>query len=360
VGKLSQIVDFNQTSKSTFQDFATLDMNGEIFTVFKNTGLMEDEDNLIQYIDKVKTTSAPVIFDKRIQKDKFNKHFSIEITPIISNKTSLGTILLFRDITANIKNQAHLEEKHRILMEQERLASLGKLIGGIAHNLKTPIMSISGAVEGLKDLVTEYERSAEDQTVTAGDHHEIASEMHAWLSKIQPYCSYMADIIDTVKGQALTSSNASMISFSVNELVRKIELLLKYELMKSGCTFNTDFKVNSSVELFGDINSLVQVFDNIIINAIQAYEEKNGIIELTIEQTEENILFSVKDYAKGIPLSIRHRLLKEMVTTKGTAGTGLGLYISCSIIKTRFDGTMWFKTTEGKGTTFYVQIPRKR
>ncbi len=354
------IIDYNLTMDIIFNGLVTINRKINIGEVFENTCLMEDEDDLIKLINVAKTSSAPVIFSKHIQQDKFDKHFSIEITPIISNKNYLGTILLFRDITANIKNQAAMEEKQRILMEQERLASLGQLIGGIAHNLKTPIMSISGAAEGLKDLVAEYELSTDDQTVTAEDHHEIAAEMRTWLNKIQPHCGYMADIIDTVKGQAMTFSNSTAISFSINELVKRIELLLKYELTRSGCTLVTDVKVDSSTELFGDINSLIQVFDNIIINAIQAYEGKNGRIELTIEETDESILFSVKDYAKGIPYRVRDKLLKEMVTTKGTAGTGLGLYMSCSTIKARFEGKMWFKTTEGKGTTFYVQIPRQK
>ena len=114
--------------------------------------------------------------------------------------------------------------------------------------------------------------------------------------KIPPYCAYMTDIIDTVKGQAMSLSNTTMISFSVHELVKRIELLLKYELARLNCTLNTEIKVNSSTELFGDINSLVQVFDNIIINAIQAYEGKSGIIEFIIEEINEGILFTVRDY----------------------------------------------------------------
>ena len=64
-----------------------------------------------------------------------------------------------------------------MLMEKERLASLGQLIGGISHNLKTPIMSISGAAEGLTDLINEYDASIGDPEVTNDDHHAIANDM---------------------------------------------------------------------------------------------------------------------------------------------------------------------------------------
>ena len=354
------VVDYNQAMNETFYNLITINRNLKMDNIFKNTCLMQSEDNLIKLIDIAKASSSPVKIEKHIKQGEFDKHFSIEITPIISNKSYLGTIILFRDITENIRHLEEIEEKHKILMEQERLASLGQLIGGIAHNLKTPIMSISGAVEGLKDLVCEYELSADDNTVTVEDHREIAQEMRTWLNKIPPYCAYMTDIIDTVKGQAMSLSNTTMISFSVHELVKRIELLLKYELARLNCTLNTEIKVNSSTELFGDINSLVQVFDNIIINAIQAYEGKSGIIEFIIEEINESIMFTVRDYAKGIPRRVKDKLLKEMVTTKGTAGTGLGLYMSYSTIKARFEGRMWFESTEGKGTTFYIQLPRKK
>ena len=96
-------------------------------------------------------------------------------------------------------------------MESERLASLGQLIGGIAHNLKTPIMSISGASEGLSDLVKEYDSSIDDPEVTSKDHHDIANDMTEWIDKIKTYTSYMSDVITAVKGQAvnLASDNTA-------------------------------------------------------------------------------------------------------------------------------------------------------
>ena len=271
----------------------------------------------------------------------------------------MSTVILFRDITENIRHLEAIEEKHAIMMEQERLASLGHLIGGIAHNLKTPIMSIAGIVEGVKDLVAEYRASIGDENVTVSDHYEIADEMLSWLNKIKPYCSYVSDVIDAVKGQAVKLSASSMVSFTINELVKRIQILMKYELIRYKCELNTKISVDLSSELNGDINSLIQVFDNIIINAIQAYEGKTGSIDFYIDGDDESILFAIKDYAKGVPDSIKHKLLKEMVTTKGTAGTGLGLYMSYSTIKGRFGGEMWFESEEGKGTTFYVRLPRK-
>ena len=97
-----------------------------------------------------------------------------------------------------------VQSNQEILMEKERLATLGQMVGGIAHNLKTPIMSISGASEGLKDLIEEYYKSVGDSNVTVEDHHEIANDMKNWIEKINNYTEYMSDIITAVKGQAVT------------------------------------------------------------------------------------------------------------------------------------------------------------
>ena len=102
---------------------------------------------------------------------------------------------------------------------------------------------------------------------------KLLMKMQSWLNKIKPYCSYVSDIIDAVKGQAVKLSASSTVSFTINELVKRIQLLMKYELIRYKCELNTRINVNLSSELYGDINSLIQVFDNIIINAIQAYEE---------------------------------------------------------------------------------------
>ena len=85
---------------------------------------------------------------------------------------------------------SQIESNQNMLMEKERLASLGQLIGGIAHNLKTPIMSISGAAEGLSDLVKEYDESIGDAEVTNDDHHAIAKDMSEWIEKIKSYTKF--------------------------------------------------------------------------------------------------------------------------------------------------------------------------
>ena len=259
-------------------------------------------------------------------------------------------------LTINHLNQIH--DNQETLMERERLASLGQLIGGIAHNLKTPIMSISGAAEGLNDLIKEYDSSIDDPEVNSLDHHEIAQDMSTWVSKIKTHTEYMSDIITAVKGQAVNLSTDVDITFTVSELLKRINILMKHELKNAIVYLNISLKTDENLTIHGDVNSLVQVINNMISNAIQSYNgKKDQYIDLIVELQDNNLLISVKDYGSGIPKKIKDKLFKEMVTTKGKNGTGLGLYMSYSTIRAHFNGTITVDSEEGKGTIFTIVLP---
>ena len=256
------------------------------------------------------------------------------------------------------ENVERLQNEHEKLIEKERLASLGQLIGGIAHNLKTPIMSISGATEGLSDLIKEYDSSIEDPDVTAKDHHDIAKDMNEWIYKIQAHTFYMSDIISTVKGQAVSLSDEQDISFDLEELVKRVEILMKYELKKASINLNVSINTNPNTILHGNIVSLVQVINNMVSNSIQAYNgETNKDIDLIISKEDNNIIISITDYGVGIPKDVENKLFKEMITTKGKHGTGLGLFMSYSNIRAHFNGNITFESKKDKGTTFYIILP---
>lgn len=311
--------------------------------------------NLIKKSEKNNTVET---FDWSFNSEKY---FEISAQPVISTKGRkkvIGTLIIFKDTTQHMLDMQTIKNNQDILLERERLASLGQLIGGIAHNLKTPIMSISGAAEGLTDLVKEYEASVGDPEVTVQDHHDIAKDMKDWIEKIHSYTEYMSDIITAVKGQAVTMSEEQAVSFTLDELVKRVNILMKHELKNALVELNVSMQVNEQTVLKGNINSLVQVINNMISNAIQAYDGKpDNKIDLILKKENNNIIISVKDYGCGLPDEVQKKLFKEMITTKGKNGTGLGLFMSYSTIRAHFNGNMTFETEQGKGTTFNIILP---
>ena len=348
------ITDFNQTFITTFKiDYTTL--RGQNFEEFSKKHKI-NYGKIKNAILKTKDSNKTISFEHRV--NRIHKIFTVEINTIYSDGASLGTLILFKDITQHIEDMETIKNNQDILMERERLASLGQLIGGIAHNLKTPIMSISGAAEGLTDLVKEYDSSIDDPEVNSQDHHDIAKDMNEWIVKIKEYTEYMSDIITAVKGQAVTLSETENISFDIDELVKRVDILMKHELKNALIYMNVQMKAPKTTKIHGDINSFVQVINNMISNAIQAYNGKTEQnIDLILEKSNGNLIISVKDYGCGLPQKVQDKLFKEMITTKGKNGTGLGLYMSYSTIKAHFNGNITFETEEGKGTTFNIILP---
>ena len=349
------ITDYNRTLIETFNIKKAERMRGQKLKDFLLSHNLNEELFKENILNK-RMNEETITFE--IFVETLEKHFDVEISSIISNNQFLGTLILFKDITQHVNDLRQIQEAQESLMESERLSSLGQLIGGIAHNLKTPIMSISGAAEGLRGLVDEYNKSIDNPQVTGEDHHEIARDMDEWIGKIKDYTEYMSDIITAVRGQAVTLSATENISFDIESLIKRIDILMSHELKNAQINMDVDVKIPQSTMINGDINSLVQVINNLITNAIQSYNGKvNEKIDLIVYKEENDLLIAVKDYGCGLPDMVKEKLFKEMITTKGKNGTGLGLYMSYSTIKANFNGNITFESVEGKGTTFIISIP---
>ena len=117
---------------------------------------------------------------------------------------------------------------------------------------------------------------------------------------------------------------------------------MRHELKNALINLNIAMQTDEHTVLKGNINSLVQVINNMISNAIQAYNgEPNKEIKLILADTGKNITISAQDFANGLPEEdARKKLFKEMITTKGKSRTGLGLFMSYSTIRAHFNGTI--------------------
>lgn len=351
------VTDFNNTFLNTFK---LKDENIRDKNIIKFLEHHQDYGVNItefkQYLNSVKGRTETVSFEQGIL--PFNKFFTVEINNIMDKNNFLGILVLFKDITQHKQDIQTIQNNQDMLMEKERLASLGQLIGGISHNLKTPIMSISGAAEGLTDLINEYDASIGDPEVTNDDHHAIANDMREWITKIHSYTAYMSDIITAVKGQAVNLSENENNAFTVDELFKRVNILMKHEISNASLTLAIDVQVPSATTLVGDINSLVQVINNLITNAIQSYNGRKGEeIKVLAQKLDNNLIISVIDHGCGMTKEVQDKLFNTMITTKGKNGTGLGMFMSYSTIKGHFNGDITFETEVNKGTTFNVILP---
>ena len=139
-------------------------INLEAFDVFT-------DEELLKYINKCKAGKA-----QKVEKKYGKRYFSTEFSPIYRDTIYVGTLIFLTDVTQHRKDLETIQNNQSMLIERERLASLGQMTGGIAHSLKTPIFSLSGAIEGLNDLIDEFDESINDEKVTTEDMHDIAMD----------------------------------------------------------------------------------------------------------------------------------------------------------------------------------------
>ena len=288
------------------------------------------------------------------------KYFIVEVTPVYQEETLSGFAVLFKDVTQLKKSLQQLQDNQQRMMEQEQLAFLGQMIGGLAHNLKTPIMSISGCVSAIRSLVDEYRESLDDPQVVKEDYEEICDDIDSWLEKVIESTGYMSDIITAIKGQAAASSTREVPDqyFTIDDMIKRSWLLMRHELQKNECTLVTRGHEDREIVLRGDINNMVQVVTNLLSNAIYAQNEVGGgEIYLTVKTEEDVLKIEVADHGKGVSREIGRKLFRKMVTSKGIHGNGLGLYISYTVIRGKFGGEMWYKDNPGGGAVFGISIP---
>lgn len=281
--KMFEIEDKNINSMHLF----------ELLAIKNFKGL--NEKSFVSALKAARDSDETLILETHFK--NINKFFRIEINNLKSDNIIIGNLVLIKDITEHQNDLETIKSNQTLLMEKERLASLGEMISGVAHNLKTPLFSITGATEGLIDLVNEYESSIDDPSVTIEDHKEIAKDMQTWLEKMKGYTSYMSDIITAIRGQAASFSEDTYETFSIQELIKRVNILMKHELQQALVTLNVYYNLTKEINLHGNINSLVQILNNLISNAIQAYEGKpNNFIDLTIENTDKKVKITITDY----------------------------------------------------------------
>ncbi|RTL57585.1 MAG: tetratricopeptide repeat protein [Sphingobacteriales bacterium] len=253
------------------------------------------------------------------------------------------------------------------LIQSEKMASLGELTAGIAHEIQNPLNFVNNFSEVSKELVAEMKE--ELATGNTQQANEIADDLVQNLEKINHHGQRAADI---VKGmlQHSRSSSGTKEPTDINALCDEYLRLAYHGLRAKDKSFNAKFETAFD-ESIGKVNLIPQeigrVILNLINNAFYAVSEKAKSLTpdtkgyeptVTISTKKENdkVLIKVADNGSGIPKKVLEKIFQPFFTTKPTGqGTGLGLSLSYDIIKAH-GGKIRVETKEGEGTVFIISL----
>jgi signal transduction histidine kinase len=252
-----------------------------------------------------------------------------------------------------------LKANQESLLLTEKMALLGRLTAGVAHEMNTPLAAIRATLAELDKLTKEYESSLGDPEVTLDDYREITQEMRQAVELGQRAAELSTGFVRSIKSQIRDLGPRERLQFEVAPVIRDSLLLLNYELRHRKCAANLEV-TSDPIFLQGSPGRFAQVVTNLVVNAIDASAEKGGgRITLHLEATDQTITLRVSDQGSGISPAALPKIFDPMFTTKPFGkGTGLGLTIVNEIVTGDFGGTIQVTSQPGEGTTFILRFPQ--
>ncbi|MEK7225514.1 MAG: ATP-binding protein [Bacteroidota bacterium] len=260
---------------------------------------------------------------------------------------------------------AELQITQKQLIQSEKMASLGELTAGIAHEIQNPLNFVNNFSEVSKELLDEMKEAIEK-----GDSEEAKEIMNDVIQNLEKINHHGKRADGIVKGmlQHSRSSSATKELTDINKLADEYLRLAYHGLRAKDKTFSAAMKTDFD-ESIGNINVIPQdigrVILNLITNAFYEVDKKkkridgdyNPTVSVSTKKENGNVMIRVKDNADGIPQKVLDKIFQPFFTTKPTGqGTGLGLSLSYDIVKAH-GGEIKVNTKENEGTEFTITLP---
>jgi PAS domain S-box-containing protein len=261
-------------------------------------------------------------------------------TPITRDGVVEGAVVAFKDVSDRRRAEAELQRQRELLQQTEKVATMGSLLAGVAHELNNPLAVVMGQTDLLRETVTDpvLLRRAEAIKIGADRCARIVRNFLSLARNRPPQRAMVA----------------------LHQVVREAVELLGYELRTSGVS--VDLQLGEAIPpLWADGHQLHQVLVNLLGNARHAMRQSTAprrvVIRTAFDAATNRVRVEVSDTGPGIPAEIQAKIFEPFFTTKQAGeGTGLGLSLSRGIIQ-EHGGTIAVRSAPDAGTTFTIELP---
>jgi signal transduction histidine kinase len=332
----------------------------------KNSSALTDADkeSLLKVIKEVDKNQSMIQFKlDRIEKDRNTLSVMLQESIEDLQKKSLAIEETNKELTKTLEE---LKATQAQLIQSEKMASLGELTAGIAHEIQNPLNFVNNFSEVSNELIDEMTEQLEKGN--AEDAKAIANEIKMSLEKINIHGKRADGIVKSMLQHSRTSSNKKEPT-DINILADEYLRLAYHGMRAKDKSFNAAMKTDfdESIGLIKIISQDIgRVILNLITNAFYAVMEKKKLrpegyeptVTVSTKKMDNKIIVNVKDNGTGIPQKTLDKIFQPFFTTKPTGqGTGLGLSLSYDIVTKGHGGELKVETKEGEYTGFSVILP---
>jgi signal transduction histidine kinase len=283
----------------------------------------------------------------------------------LKKQVALRTAALEQEVHERQRAVEELRLRQQQLVQADKMASLGTLVSGVAHEINNPngliLMNTPLIMDYLKDIepILEAHYKEHGDFMVAGlEYSRLHTRLSLKLNEIQDGARKIKRIVDDLKDFARRDESAHFSIVDLNEIAQAAVRLVENTIRKSTDSFVRNY-ASDIPKIRGNAQRIEQVIVNLILNACQALRSSNESITISTEFNERSnvVLLTVSDEGKGISSENLPYLTDPFFTTKREyGGTGLGLYVSAGIIK-EHQGTIEFSSVCGRGTKVTITLP---
>lgn len=253
-----------------------------------------------------------------------------------------------------------LKSAQNKLVESEKMAALGGLVAGVAHEINTPIGIGITAASLLAEKVTKFFELYTNGQIKRSELEKFLDTAMQSSNMILSNLTRAADLIHSFKEVAVDQSSELKRTFKVKQYLEEILTSLTVKLRRT--KHKVEINCDQNIVLDSYPGVLCQIVTNLVLNSlIHAYDrEDEGILAFDFKLEGDRLIFEYADNGKGIPPENLNKIFEPFFTTKrGQGGTGLGLHIIYNLVTQKLNGTIVCESQVDKGTKFMIKFPAK-